>query len=123
MQDFKLNDAMSNFMNLKDAAILYKKTMDLWGQYTSVLKVNYIPIKYENSAVLKMSVNFHIDRYSAGRYSSYDKYRGRYNNLKETFNQKRKTKAEIQAIADDSGLPYQDAATIQAGGFVETVIE
>jgi len=48
MQDFKLNDAMSNFMNLKDAAILYKKTMDLWGQYTSVLKVNYIPIKYEN---------------------------------------------------------------------------
>ena len=81
------------------------------------------PIKYEGSEVLKASVSMAFDRYSAGKYSSYDRYRGRYNNLKETFNQKRKTKAEIQAIADDSGLPYQDAATIQAGGFVETVIE
>jgi len=48
MQDFKLNDAMSNFMNLEDAAILYKKTMELWNQYISVLKVNYISIKYED---------------------------------------------------------------------------
>ena len=48
MQDFKLNDAMSNFMNLHDTAILYKKTMELWNQYTSTLKVNYISIKYED---------------------------------------------------------------------------
>ena len=48
MQDFKLNDAMSNFMNLEDAAILYKKTMELWNQYISTLKVNYISIKYED---------------------------------------------------------------------------
>ncbi len=66
---------------------------------------------------------FRFDRYSAGKYSSYDRYRGRYNNLKETFNQKRKTNAEIQAIADDSGLSQKEAAIIQSGGFVETVIE
>ena len=48
MQNFNLNDAMSNFLNLQDSAILYKKTMELWNHYTSVLKVNYISIKYEN---------------------------------------------------------------------------
>ena len=48
MQDFKLNDAMSNFMNLEDAAILYKKTMELWNQYISVLKIDYVAIKYED---------------------------------------------------------------------------
>ena len=47
MQDFKLNDAMSNFLNLEDTANLYKNTMELWNQYTSVLKVNYVAIKYE----------------------------------------------------------------------------
>ena len=48
MQNFNLNDAMSNFLNLEDATILYKKTMELWNQYISVLKVNYISIKYED---------------------------------------------------------------------------
>ena len=94
---------------------------NFYGLFPKAL--NSTPVKYEGSEALKASVLFTFDRYSAGKYSSYDRYRGRYNNLKETFNQKRKTKAEIQAIADDSGLPYQDAATIQAGGFVETVIE
>ena len=47
MQDFKLNDAMNNFLNLEDAANLYKNTMELWNQYISVLKVNYVVIKYE----------------------------------------------------------------------------
>ena len=47
MQDFKLNDAMNNFLNLEDAANLYKNTMELWNQYISVLKVNYVAIKYE----------------------------------------------------------------------------
>ena len=43
------------------------------------------PVKYENSEVLKISVNFHVDRYAAGSFSSYDVYRGRYNDLKENF--------------------------------------
>ena len=41
------------------------------------------PIKYEGSQVLKMTVNFKIDRYAAGKFSSYDKYRTRHNNIKD----------------------------------------
>ena len=48
MQDFKLNNAMINFLNLKDAAILYKKTIDLWLQYNSIFNINYVQIKYED---------------------------------------------------------------------------
>ena len=93
---------------------------NFYGLFPKAL--NSTPVKYEGSEALKATVLFTFDRYSAGKYSSYDRYRGRNNNLKETFNQKRKTKEEIQAIADDSGLPYQDAAIIHAGGSIETVI-
>ena len=48
MQDFKLNDAMSNFLNLNDAANLYKNTMELWNQYNSILKIKYVSVKYED---------------------------------------------------------------------------
>ena len=48
MQNFGLNDAMSNFLNLKDSAKFYKETMELWNQYASVLKINYVSIKYED---------------------------------------------------------------------------
>ncbi len=65
---------------------------------------------------------FTFDRYSVGKYSSYDRYRGRYNHLKENFKQKKKTAAEVAAIADDSGLSQKEAAIIQAGGSIETVI-
>ena len=70
----------------------YKEEMqyNFYGMYP--YQITNIPIKYENSAVLKMNVNFHIDRYSAGRYSSYDKYRGRYNNRDETKKAKDDTK-------------------------------
>ena len=78
------------------------------------------PVKYEGSEVLKASVGMVFDRYSAGKYSSYNRYRGDYNNIKAENAKKR---AEVQAIADDSGLSQKEAAIIQAGGFVETVIE
>ena len=45
--------------------------------------VNPTPVKYEGSEVLKASAIFTFDRYSAGKYSSYDRYRGSYNNRKE----------------------------------------
>ena len=80
------------------------------------------PVKYEGSEALKVSVGMVFDRYTAGKFSSYDRYRGNYNNLKETFRQKRETAAEVQAIADDSGLSNKEAAIIQAGGSIETVI-
>tara|TARA_Y100000590_G_scaffold419712_1_gene521681 strand:+ start:69 stop:1835 length:1767 start_codon:yes stop_codon:yes gene_type:complete len=48
MQNFNPNDAMCNFLDLKDSAVLYKNAMELWDQYTSVLKINYVSIKYED---------------------------------------------------------------------------
>ena len=48
MQDFKLNDAMANFLNLRDSAHLYNKVMNLWFQYISIFKINYHEVKYEN---------------------------------------------------------------------------
>ena len=39
MQDFELNDAMANFLNLDDAAHLYDAVMNLWTQYTSIFSI------------------------------------------------------------------------------------
>ena len=45
--------------------------------------------------------------------------------MTRTIRQKkeRQRKEEVKAIADDSGVTNREAAIIQAGGFVETVIE
>jgi hypothetical protein len=48
MQDFELNDAMANFLNLDDAAHLYDDVMNLWIQYISIFPINYHEVKYEN---------------------------------------------------------------------------
>jgi len=48
MQDFELNDAMANFLDLDDAAHLYDDVMNLWTQYTSIFSINYHEVKYEN---------------------------------------------------------------------------
>ena len=47
MQDFELNDAMANFLNLDDAAHLYDDVMNLWTQYTSIFSFSYHEVKYE----------------------------------------------------------------------------
>jgi hypothetical protein len=48
MQDFELNDAMANFLNLEDTAKLYDYVMNLWLQYLSIFKISYCEVKYEN---------------------------------------------------------------------------
>tara|TARA_Y100000590_G_C15719157_1_gene1012915 strand:- start:984 stop:2600 length:1617 start_codon:yes stop_codon:yes gene_type:complete len=48
MQSFKLNDAMSNFLDLEDAANLYNEVMTLWKQYINIFSVKYHIIKYED---------------------------------------------------------------------------
>jgi hypothetical protein len=48
MQDFRLNDAMSNYLRLEDAALLYWKVMNLWRQYLRLLPVPYHMVKYED---------------------------------------------------------------------------
>jgi len=48
MQNFMLNHAMANFLNLNDSSNLYNLTMSLWKKYTSVYKFDYHIIKYED---------------------------------------------------------------------------
>ena len=48
MQSFKLNDAMANFLNLEDAAIMYNNVMKLWNIYKNKIDFNYQEVKYED---------------------------------------------------------------------------
>ena len=48
MQPFLPNDAMSNFLNLKDTALFYDLTMQLWITYLKNFNLNFHLIKYEN---------------------------------------------------------------------------
>ena len=48
MQNFMLNHAMANFLNLNDASKLYDLTMQLWIKYINLLDINYHQIKYED---------------------------------------------------------------------------
>ena len=63
----------------------YKEEMqyNFYGMFPQQL--NSIPVKYEGSQVLKATATFMFDRYSAGKFSSYDRYRGSFNNRKETL--------------------------------------
>ena len=47
MQDFELNDAMANFLNITDSARLYDAAMKLWFQYISIFKIRHHQVKYE----------------------------------------------------------------------------
>ncbi len=47
MQDFRLNNAMSNFLDLKSAAHCYDKVMSLWTVYREALPLKLHTVKYE----------------------------------------------------------------------------
>jgi len=94
----------------------YKEEMqyNFYGMFPQQL--NSIPVKYEGSQVLKATATFMFDRYSAGKFSSYDRYRGNYNNLKEN-----QPSPEVKGLMDDGGYTQQEATQILNGG-LETVI-
>ncbi len=48
MQNFEVNDAMANFLDLGDAAVLYDKVMTLWQQYRTVLPLAVHTVRYES---------------------------------------------------------------------------
>jgi len=48
MQNFKLNDAMSNFLTLNQTAVLYDAVMTLWDDYNRMLYFGVFTIKYED---------------------------------------------------------------------------
>ena len=77
-------------------------------------QMSNIPIKYENSEILKLNVNFHIDRYASGRLSSYDKYRGTFNNI-QAKNARRKLMQDynlgrggVKASTDAKGRDFDN---------------
>ena len=47
MQNFKINDAMANFLTLDQSAKLYAAVMELWRGYQSTLNLNVGVVKYE----------------------------------------------------------------------------
>ena len=47
MQEFGLNDAMANFLDLKSAAQCYDKVMSLWTTYREALPLRLHTVKYE----------------------------------------------------------------------------
>ena len=48
IQNFKLNDSMSNFLNLNDTARLYDLVMKLYTIYKKKFSFNFTEVKYEN---------------------------------------------------------------------------
>ena len=48
MQTFNLNNAMANFLDLKNTAQLYSNSMKLFDIYSKVFKIKYNIVKYEN---------------------------------------------------------------------------
>ena len=48
MQNFLLNHAMSNFLNIKDSAKMYDLVMKLWEIYSSKFSIDFHTIKYED---------------------------------------------------------------------------
>lgn len=48
MHAFRLNDAMANFLRLRDAARLYDAVMRVWNQYTAVLPLDVQTVTYEH---------------------------------------------------------------------------
>ena len=48
MQNFKLNDAMANFLKLKESAKLYDAVMTLWEYYCNALDLQSYIVKYED---------------------------------------------------------------------------
>ena len=47
MQNFLLNNAMSNFLNINDSAKMYNMVMNLWQIYTKKFSIDFHTIKYE----------------------------------------------------------------------------
>lgn len=48
MQNFRLNDAMANFLDLEQAARLYDLAMSLWRLYQAKLDLNATSLRYED---------------------------------------------------------------------------
>jgi hypothetical protein len=83
------------------------------------------PVKYEGSEVLKASVSMVFDRYSAGKYSSYDRYRGSFNNRKETLDKSKPNNTGLfgAEYIDTSDLDIPFSGETSGSGGVPTITD
>ena len=80
-----------------------------------------MPVSYDASNLLKCTVGMAYSRYFVEQ-----RPLGvipRFLNALDNRNRTRSRRNEINALVDDTGLSRSNAAVIQAGGFVETLIE
>ena len=62
MQSFKMNDAMSNFLNLEDSANFYDSVMKIWQLYMNTFSINQYTVKYEDVVTnFEKSINNILD--------------------------------------------------------------
>jgi len=62
MQSFKMNDAMSNFLNLEDSANFYDSVMKIWQLYVNTFSINLHTVKYEDVVTnFEKSINNILD--------------------------------------------------------------
>ena len=86
------------------------------------LAINTMPVSYDASNLLKCTVGmaysrYYIEKAPAGVISRFANALG--GRLNKAFTRRR----NVSALVDDTGLSRRDAAVIESGGFVETLIE
>ena len=127
------NQSATNF-NAQD--LLTYKFIDAFPK-----QVTAVPLSYEGSTVLKVSVIFGYTRYITlkdnvkgnSKFGSEDhvgvmdsairKRRNKLIKAQDDYIEQKKTAIQASAIAEDFGMTIKDAATIAAGGFVETIFD
>ena len=103
----------------------YKEEMEytFFGLFPQAL--NNTPVKYEGSEVLKTTAIFTFDRYAAGNFTSYSRYRGNTNN-KKTFRKNQvlskgdpNLRRKVTEVNDDGTFETNRTFDITNEGFYE----
>ena len=82
------------------------------------LAINTMPVSYDASNLLKCTVGMAYTRYFIE-----DRPAGVIPRFANALGGAIKRRRNVSALVDDTGLSRRDAAIIESGGFVETLIE
>ena len=82
------------------------------------LAINSMPVSYDGSNLLKCTVGMAYSRYFIEKAPA-----GVINRFANALGRRITRGRNISALVDDTGLSRRDAAIIEAGGFVETLID
>ena len=82
------------------------------------LAINTMPVSYDASNLLKCTVGMAYSRYFIEKAPA-----GIINRFANALDRGITRRRNVSALVDDTGLSRRDAAVIESGGFVETLIE